>query len=325
MPATTTADLIDAIAERLAGDYVFPELGQRAAAHLRHRLEEGAYPGSPSPDVCRLISNDLLETSQDKHLRLLWHDTDEDKPAEIDPVAALRARIIRENHGIYRAERLPGNVGVVALTIVPEASTGAPTMTAAMQLICHTKALILDLRQTLGGSPDGVVFFASHFFPDGETHLGDFVEDGGRQVRQFWTSPYLPGPRYLNRPVYVLTGAATFSGGEALAYDLQAHGRAAVVGSITGGGAHPSEVVHLTDHVELRLPVARPINAVTQDNWEGVGVRPDLEVAETDALDTAYRAALAAIVADETADTATVLEAETVLRSLREAEDSKVG
>jgi hypothetical protein len=77
--------------------------------------------------------------------------------------------------------------------------------------------------------------------------------------------------------------------------------------------------------VELRLPVARPINAVTQDNWEGVGVRPDLEVAETDALDTAYRAALAAIVADETADTATVLEAETVLRSLREAEDSKVG
>lgn len=325
MPAATTADLINAIAQRLARDYVFPELGQRAVAHLQRRLEEGAYPESPSPDVCDLISNDLLETSQDKHLRLLWHETEQDNTNEIDPVAALRARIIRENHGVYRAERLPGNVGVVALTIVPEASTGAPTLTAAMQLICHTRALILDLRRTLGGSPDGVVFFASHFFPDGETHLGDFVEDGGKHIRQFWTSPYLPGPRYLDRPVYVLTGAATFSGGEALAYDLQAHGRAAVVGSVTRGGAHPSEVVSLTDHVELRLPVARPINAVTQDNWEGAGVQPDLEVAEIDAFDAAYRAALKAIVADKTSDTATVIEAETVLRNLREAEDSKVG
>jgi C-terminal processing protease CtpA/Prc len=320
VPAATTADLIDAIAERLASDYVFPELGRRAVALLQRRLEQGAYPESPSPDICHLISNDLLETSQDKHLRLLWHDAHEDDTTEIDPVAALRARIIRENHGVRRAERLPGNVGLVALTIVPEASTGAPTMTAAMQLICHTRALILDLRRTLGGSPDGVVFFASHFFPDGETHLGDFVEDGGKQVRQFWTSPYLPGPRYLDRPVYVLTGPTTFSGGEALAYDLQAHGRAAVVGSATRGGAHPSEVVQLTDHVELRLPVARPINAVTRDNWEGVGVRPDVEVAEIDAFDAAYRAALEAIVMDQASDAATVIEAETVLRNLRGAD-----
>ncbi|MGI8691709.1 MAG: S41 family peptidase [Geodermatophilaceae bacterium] len=39
--------------------------------------------------------------------------------------------------------------------------------------------------------------------------------------------------------MYVLTSGATFSGGEALAYDLQQLGRATVVGERTRGGAHP--------------------------------------------------------------------------------------
>jgi C-terminal processing protease CtpA/Prc len=100
----------------------------------------------------------------------------------------------------------------------------------------------------------------------------------------------VPGPRYLDRPVYVLTSASTFSGGEQLAYDLQALGRATIVGETTRGGAHPSAVVSLTDHVELRLPVARSVSSVTGGNWEGVGVRPDVAARAQDALDVALEA-----------------------------------
>ena len=39
-------------------------------------------------------------------------------------------------------------------------------------------------------------------------------------------------------PVYVLTSKDTFSGGEALAYDVQAHKVGKVVGEVTGGGAN---------------------------------------------------------------------------------------
>src|SRR5262249_44843947 len=109
-------------------------------------------------------------------------------------------------------------------------------------------------------------------------------------TRQYWTSPYLPGPRYLDRPVYVLTSATTFSGGEALAYDLQALGRAVVVGERTRGGAHPSVMVPLTGQIELRLPVARSVNAVTGANWEGGGGRPGITASAADALDVALRA-----------------------------------
>ena len=43
----------------------------------------------------------------------------------------------------------------------------------------------------------------------------------------------MPGTRYLDRPVYVLTSGHTFSGGEDFAYTLQALDRATVVGETT--------------------------------------------------------------------------------------------
>src|SRR5215831_18181243 len=158
-----------------------------------------------------------------------------------------------------------------------------------MQLVSNTAALILDLRPTRGGSPEGVSFLSSYLFPDGEVHLSDVIEGPDGRTRQHWTYAYLPGPRYLDRPVYVLTSATTFSGGEALAYDLQALGRAVVVGEQTRGGAHPSVMIPLTGQIELRLPVARSINTVTGTNWEAVGVQPDVSVPAADALEVASR------------------------------------
>jgi C-terminal processing protease CtpA/Prc len=200
-----------------------------------------------------------------------------------------------ENHGVRRVDLMSGNVGLIELTAIPELAAAGPTLTAAMLLVQHTAALIIDLRPTLGGSPDAVTFLASFLFADGETRLSDIVEGPTGPARQFWTADYLPGPRYLDRPVYALTGPKTFSGGESFAYDLQALGRATIVGEPTGGGAHPSQVVSLAEHIELFLPTARPVNPITGGNWEGVGVQPDIRVPVADALAVAHREALEAI------------------------------
>jgi C-terminal processing protease CtpA/Prc len=199
-----------------------------------------------------------------------------------------------ENHGIRRVERLPGNVGVVELTLIPEASAAGPAITAAIQLVQHTHALILDLRGARGGAPDGVALLCSFLFDEEQVHLNDIIEGPHGPTRQYWTAAYVPGPRYSSRPVYVLTSANTFSGGEELAYDLQALGRATVIGEVTRGGAHPVQPLPLSEHVELRLPVARSVNPITGGNWEGVGVQPDVQVPSGDALDVARRAALGA-------------------------------
>jgi len=71
-------------------------------------------------------------------------------------------------------------------------------MAAAMQLIVHTEALIIDLRNNGGGSPDGVQFWCSYFFDDTLVHpelhlrpdardeavLGPAVRAGDRYIRQ---------------------------------------------------------------------------------------------------------------------------------------------
>jgi len=310
--------LVESLVKRLSERYVFPDRSARATRLLLARLEQGAYEPTVSPELCERISADLFEVTNDKHLRLLWHESAETSRDEAQLIAELHETFRLNNQGVRRVERLPGNIGLIELTLIPEASTAGPTLAATMQLVQHTYALILDLRSTLGGSPDGVAFLASFLFANGDVHLNDIVEGPRGPTRQYWTSAYLPGPRYLDRPVYVLTSASTFSSGESLAYDLQALGRAIIVGETTRGGAHPSEVVSLAEQIELRLPVARAINPVTGTNWESVGVAPDLPAQAADALDVARRAALETIADDAALPSATREEARLLLDSLRD-------
>jgi retinol-binding protein 3 len=64
------------------------------------------------------------------------------------------------------------------------------------------------------------------------------------------------------------------------------------VGEVTGGGAHPVMGFYLTDELVADIPTARAINPITKTNWEGVGVRPDVEVKGTEALGKAHELAL---------------------------------
>jgi hypothetical protein len=57
-----------------------------------------------------------------------------------------------------------------------------------------------------------------------------------------------------------------------------------VVGEVTGGGAHPSRRVHLLERFTITLPTSRAFDPVTKLDWEGVGVKPDLDVPAGDAL-----------------------------------------
>ncbi len=296
MPSLDTPTLIDSIVSRLQAAYVFPDRASEAERLLRANLAAGKYASTVDEQLCVRINEDLLTACADKHLRLIWHEANvdfgESPQSDEELIAGLREMFRNSNYGVQRVERLPGNVGLIALTIIPEAATAGDSIAAAMRLVQYTHGLILDLRATLGGTPDGVAFLASFLFPDGEVQLSDIIEGPNGPARQFWTSGYLPGARYLDRPVFVLVSGTTFSGGELLAYDLQALGRVTVVGEVTRGGAHPSTVVSLGDNVELRLPIARTVSPITGTDWEGVGVHPDVAVPAADALEAAHAAIL---------------------------------
>jgi C-terminal processing protease CtpA/Prc len=266
--------VIDLVTEH----YVFPEVGKQVSA----ALEGGRHPeGISAADLAERITADLQSVNGDKHLRLIHseeplradHGDDEADLAELAEWGA------RTGGGIGRVERLDGNIGLIEITplFFPPTVAG-DAIAAAMTLVAGSSALIVDVRRCRGGVPDTVVLFCSYLFGPEPFHLSGIYARKDDAIRPYWTVPHLAGPRFgPDRPVAVLTSATTFSGGEELAFDLQERHRATIIGETTRGGAHPREGFAVHPHLEAAIPVARSVSPLTGGNWEGTGVRPDIE------------------------------------------------
>jgi hypothetical protein len=284
-------------AEKALGGYIFPDVGARAIARLRARLP--AYQQSTDPTALVVAMNaDLAATTHDKHIRVSYPN---DAPAESSgPPSAAEVRAghlqeLAQNEGFRTVRRYAGNVGYLDFRGFSSDESVGATIASAMGFIANTDALIIDLRQNGGGEPSMVALLASYLF-SGTVHLNDLAYrlEGSRDydVTQVWTLPYVPGQRYVDKKVYILTSRRTFSAAEEFTYDLQALKRAIVVGEPTAGGANAGGPYRLGDHFYAAMPRAHSINAVTKTNWEGKGIKPDVEVSEADALKTARRLAL---------------------------------
>jgi C-terminal processing protease CtpA/Prc len=311
------AETVAGVLDRITAHYVFPERAAEMSQVVRRHLDGGRYDRLAGAELCAAVTADLQAVWADPHLRLIWHE--QPRPAwdradeDAGEMAAWREKYRLNSEGVHRVERLPGNVGLIELRGVGNPEWTAPAYAAAMQLVTHTYALILDLRRNIGGSPDGVAAFCSYLFPAEPVHLNDIYDGTTRRTRQFWTSPHLPAPRYLDRPVFVLTSAQTFSAGEEICYNLQSQKRATLIGETTRGGAHPSDTYQVGPQVDVRIPRARSINPVTGTNWEGVGVVPDVLAPAEKALDIGYANALRhvlTVTADATGEHERVVRAE---------------
>ena len=165
-------------------------------------------------------------------------------------------------------------------------------------------ALIVDLRRNGGGSPEQIRFIQSYLF-DAPTllntlHWRDDARPGGYRIDEFRTSANVEGKRYgQSKPVIVLTSSVTFSGGEEFAYNLQTRRRATLIGETTGGGAHPGAQFDLGHGLAAHLSTGRAVNPLTNANWEGTGVKPDIAVAADDALRRAQLELLKTMIAAE--------------------------
>jgi Peptidase family S41/N-terminal domain of Peptidase_S41 in eukaryotic IRBP len=297
-------EIVTRALELLRANYVFPEQAEQAATAIEARLEAGEYDDLDEITLTERLTSQLQEVTGDKHLRVRLgggpgprRDGPRAEPEKPPDREKMRQIGRMDNFGIRRVERLDGNVGYIDLRRMAMAANAGPAITAAMELVAGTYALIIDMRRNGGGAPDGVVFWCSYLFDERPTHLNDIFHADTGETRQFWALPYVPGTRYTDKPVYVLTSHRTFSGGEDLCYTLQALGRAQVIGETTGGGAHPTRGFPISAAVHIGVPFARSINPVTGTNWQGTGVVPDVAVPEEQAHDVAYAKALEHVLA----------------------------
>lgn len=302
--SSTVQDIIHALIEKVKTYYVIPNVGDEVCTHLLKNLAAGEYDDITEGEfLVYALTTHMQEVAQDKHLWIRWYEEPlpEDHGTSLlqNPVKVeeLKAGAKLKNFGIFKVERLPGNVGYIDIRYFFRPSWGSSeTITAAMNFLANTNAVIIDLRKCGGGNPNAVVLVSSYFFEGEPIHLNDLYWREGDITEQYWTLPHIPGQRLPGQPVYILTGKDTFSAGEEFAYNFQALERATVIGETTLGGAHPGSPYRLQAHFEVFIPNGRAINPITQGNWEGTGVQPDIPIPEEDALDKAYQIALETVV-----------------------------
>jgi hypothetical protein len=296
--AATRRAVLEETLERIAHGYVDPEVGAAVGAALRRRMATGEYDGiTGAVALAKAVTAHLREASRDRHLVLLF-PAPPAWPGGAAERAARRRQAALRTFGVRAVERLAGNVGYLNLEHLDEPGYAGAAVAAALRVLAPTFALLLDLRQNHGGHPGMVALVCGYLLGPEPVHLCDFRWRAGGRVEQWWTPPYVPGPRYgADRPVWILTSGATFSGAESLAYFLQNRRRATVVGERTGGGAHYCDGLILPAGFGLSLPAARVRDPLTGTDWEGTGVAPDVEAPAAEALRVAHRAALRHVLA----------------------------
>ena len=179
---------------------------------------------------------------------------------------------------------------------------------SALTILAGTNAVIIDLRNSRGGSPAIANFIISHFTgPD--TSLSLLVYD---RVRNTTTPRYtmrdVPGPRRPDVPLFVLTDDVTRSAAEDLTFVLQNMKRATVVGSVTAGAGRNNASVPLGHGITGSVSFTRVMEPGTKREWERIGVVPDIKVDPDSALAVAHREAVKRVLARAQGDARKSLE-----------------
>jgi hypothetical protein len=288
---------VETLSTTFRREYMDAEIAARVDASLRQRLAEDRYAGIASAEaLASLLTRDLFELTRDKHLSVSVAPDREPSPsAATSPPESRKSVARRSNFGIQRVEILPGNIGYLNISWFFRLDEARHAISAAMEVLRNADALILDLRNNGGGSPETVAYVASYLFNKANLPLFDIIPRSG-DTRVYRTeTAVLPGSDGA-RPVYALTSKGTFSAGEGLAFILQERRRAAVVGETTAGAANPGRPYPLNARFAVTIPNGKVQSAIRRGNWEGAGVTPDVKATASEALRIAQLRALQELV-----------------------------
>lgn len=293
-------ETVNNLAKLLEDNYVFPDVGKDCAAHIKDKLKDGSFDNvSDKKELAELLTTELQSISKDKHMRVRvpggMMPQDESSNPLFEQFKFMKERG-EENYGFRKVEMLDGGIGYIDLRGFANSDKAYEVAVLAMKFIKNSNAVIFDLRKNGGGSPEMIKFILSYFF-DKPTHLNDLYWRNGDRIEEFWTNEKVDGVKMSDVPLFVLTSNYTFSGGEEFAYNVQTQKRGLIIGEVTGGGANPGGMFPAGNGIAVFIPLGRAINPITKTNWEGVGVKPDIETSADEALEKAI--ALAKVEAEK--------------------------
>ncbi len=283
--------LLEATKQNINQYYVLSESIPNITASLDNTELQHALANATSEQEIGDILTAHLE-GFDKHFTVQPIPTANTKEKATFPKEPWFTKLDRKNAGLRHVEIKQGNIGYIEFWGFANLNNNTQQkFNNVMQLLSDVDGLIIDLRENGGGSGEMVSWLISYFVK-GRVHTNSFYTRYTDVSNDFYTEKNIDGGKLESVPLYILIGPNTFSAAEEFAYNLKHMGRATIIGEPSKGGANPWRWFPLTDNMRIGIPATRAINPITQTNWEGKGVIPNVEVNEQDALEKAYEISL---------------------------------
>lgn len=288
------------ISKVLQEEYIFLDDAKKIADLLNINVKSGKYFNYNTPEELSIkLTEDLRSINNDVHLNVLYTSPSVTgmrmikrggSEAKISKPALQTMK--RNNFGFESVKILDGNIGYINLTSFMNPDYAGETAVAAMQFLSSSDAIIFDLRENRGGAGEMYQLLASYLFDEGPVQLNEIYWPKEDRRYQTWTLPHVPGKRFPNKKVYILTSGHTGSAAEVFSYSLKHYDRATLIGETTVGAANPVSPTKVTDNFSVWLSKAEAKNPVTKTNWEGIGVQPHIKTTKAAAFNVAHAMAL---------------------------------
>ncbi len=131
--------------------------------------------------------------------------------------------------------------------------------------------LIIDLRYNPGGELSSIVTTLDYILPEGPV-IRIFDADG-KEVKAYYSEP-----TELNMPMAVVVNGSTASAAELFTSAVRDYNKATIVGETTFGKGCMQTTVPLSDNSAVSITY-RMYSPPFSENYHGVGIVPDVEVA----------------------------------------------
>ncbi|XP_043086938.1 retinol-binding protein 3 [Puntigrus tetrazona] len=278
-------ELLQTAATLVADNYAFPSIGDDVAEKLGAVAAGGEYHLiSTKKELEAKLSADLLKLSGDKCLKAT-SNIPALPPKNLTP--EMFVELIKVS---FHTDVLENNVGYLRFDMFGDFEHVAKIIAEHVwNKVVDTDALIIDLRNNVGGSTSSIAGFCSYFFEDDKQIALDHVYDRpSNTTRDLLTLTELTGRRYgSKKSVIVVTSGATAGAAEEFVFIMKRLGRAMIIGETTHGGCHPPETFSVGESdIFLSIPISHSDTA-QGPSWEGAGIAPHIPVPADAALDTA--------------------------------------
>jgi len=288
-------EMVKNLADSIQVNYIFAEKASMLKENLLKELKNRKFDHiNEKNDLAKHLSNLLVTWSNDGHFLILKAEPAGERlvmPSSYDHLA-------KYNYAFEKLEHLNGNIAYLKFNrFIPPAYTGS-LISSSMLFAANSDALIIDLRDNIGGSPETVGLLAGFFLKE-PTLLSINYTRATDSKEEIWSSeadikinssnpdnfiiPTGALERLKNIPVYILTSKRTFSAAEMFSSSLQGYDRVKTVGENTGGGGHGINPYEIVQGFTAYIPMANYYHPLTEESWEVVGVKPDIPCTETDA------------------------------------------